>query len=150
MYSPYTRKHISGSRVYMHVMVCPFSAMISFASMTTCQLTCYNSRFLGPLTSGMDALGQTDWQHQNNFVNPPYRLLPHVLQTIRSQRAWPTCGRPVLARASVVSDITGYDRRGAYSPSQYQGVLNSLPTTRAPDEEALRQSRESPATPQSW
>lgn len=58
-----------------------------FASMTTTQLPVYNSRFLDPLTSGVDALAQVDWQAHNNFVNAPFRLLPAVLDTISQQRA---------------------------------------------------------------
>jgi ribonuclease HI len=60
--------------------------MDRFASLTNTQLPRYNSRFWDPLTSGVDALAQQDWAQENNFVNPPFRLIPQVLDIVTSQR----------------------------------------------------------------
>lgn len=75
-----------------------------FASLSTALLPAYNSRFRDPGTSGVDALGQTDWHQHNNFVNAPFRLIPRVLDVVEAQRAeatliaplWP--GQPWLGR----------------------------------------------------
>ncbi|XP_043246606.1 uncharacterized protein LOC122394089 isoform X3 [Amphibalanus amphitrite] len=75
-----------------------------FASLSTAQLPVYNSRFRDPATSGVDALGQRDWHEHNNFVNPPFRMVPRVLDVVEAQRAtatliaplWP--GQPWLDR----------------------------------------------------
>ena len=65
-----------------------------FASMTTTHLERYNSRFIDPLTSGVDALSQTDWSTENNFVNPPFRLLGRVINLIIQTRACATIIAP--------------------------------------------------------
>lgn len=65
-----------------------------FASFSTTQLRVYNSRFLDPGTSGVDALAQTDWGAHNNFVNAPFRLLDRILDLIIAQRAWTTIIAP--------------------------------------------------------
>ena len=75
-----------------------------FAAAATTLLPVYNSRFADPGTAGVDALGQTDWAEENNWVNPPFRLIPRVLDVIETQRAaatliapmWP--GQPWMAR----------------------------------------------------
>ena len=75
-----------------------------FASFTTALLPRYNSRFDDPGTSGVDALGQTDWGRFHNFVNPPFRMIPRVLDVVEAQRAeatliapmWP--GQPWMPR----------------------------------------------------
>ena len=75
-----------------------------FASVSTALLPCYNSRYADPLSVGVDALGQADWAGENNWVNPPFRLVPKVLDVIEAQRAdatliapmWP--GQPWMAR----------------------------------------------------
>ena len=75
-----------------------------FASFTTALLPIYNSRFDDPGTAGVDALGQADWGQHLNFVNPPFRLIPRVLDVVEAQRAeatliaplWP--GQPWMAR----------------------------------------------------
>lgn len=58
-----------------------------FASITTTQLPRYNSRFLDPLSEGVDALAQSNWHQENNYVNSPFRLLPQVIQVIQQQQA---------------------------------------------------------------
>jgi hypothetical protein len=65
-----------------------------FASYSTSQLTRYNSRFLDPATCGVDALAQSDWGIENNFVNPPFRMLDKVMDIIMKQRAWATVIAP--------------------------------------------------------
>ena len=75
-----------------------------FATVSTALLPTYNSRFADPGSTGVDALGQTDWGAENNWVNPPFRLIPRVLDVIEAQRAdatliapmWP--GQPWMAR----------------------------------------------------
>ena len=41
--------------------------MDRFASLSTAQLQTYNSRYLDPWTSGVDALAQTDWSKHNKL-----------------------------------------------------------------------------------
>ena len=75
-----------------------------FASFTTALLPLYNSRFDDPGTAGVDALRQSDWGRHLNYVNPPFRLIPRVLDVIEAQRAeatliaplWP--GQPWMTR----------------------------------------------------
>ncbi|GFR58118.1 reverse transcriptase [Elysia marginata] len=61
-----------------------------FASMNTMLCPRYNSLYLDPFTCGVDALHQSDWATENNFVNAPIRLLDRVLETICSQEAYAT------------------------------------------------------------
>jgi hypothetical protein len=65
-----------------------------FASMITCQVSHYNSRFIDPLTSGVNALSQHNWGELNNFVNCPFRLTDRVLDTTQDQRALATIIAP--------------------------------------------------------
>lgn len=65
-----------------------------FASVLTTQLPKFNSRYHNPLASGIDALAQQDWESHNNYVNPPFRLLPQVLDVIRTQNAEATIIAP--------------------------------------------------------
>ena len=66
-----------------------------FASIATTQLPRYNSRFYDPMTQGVDALSQQDWAEHNNFVNPPFRLLPKVLAKVIQQKAYATVVAPL-------------------------------------------------------
>ena len=66
-----------------------------FASYSTTQLPRYNSRFSDPATSGIDALAQQDWGQENNFVNPPFRMLARVLQVVQDQQAYATVIAPL-------------------------------------------------------
>ena len=61
--------------------------MDRFASAMTTHYQRYNSLFLDPHTSGVDALRQTDCQVHNNFVNVPFRLLNKVINTVCAQKA---------------------------------------------------------------
>ena len=65
-----------------------------FASFMTTQLPEYNSMFWDPLTHGVNALAQTDWASKNNYVNPPFSLIPKVLDIIQSQGATATLIAP--------------------------------------------------------
>ncbi|KAL5018389.1 hypothetical protein ScPMuIL_004111 [Solemya velum] len=85
------------------------------ASFLTKQIPCYNSLFYDPFTSGIDCLGQRDWWQHNNFVNPPFKIIPHVLRVIIDQSAeatviapwWP--GKPWLQTSHAKSnDRTAY------------------------------------------
>ena len=58
-----------------------------FATMNTTQLPKYNSRFLDPFSSGIDALAQQDWDMNNNFINAPFRLIPKILSIIKLYKA---------------------------------------------------------------
>ena len=64
--------------------------MDRFTSAMTTHCQRYNSLFLDPHTSGVDALRQTDWQVHNNFVNAPFRLLNKVINTVCAQKAQAT------------------------------------------------------------
>ncbi len=67
-----------------------------FASCTNAQVELFNSRFWEPLTAGVDALAQTDWDVHNNWVNPPFCLLPKVLSKVVEQKAHATVIAPVF------------------------------------------------------
>lgn len=66
-----------------------------FASFMNSHCRVYNSLFLDPGTSGIDALQQRDWGGENNFVNCPIRLLGKVVEIIRSQKALATIIAPM-------------------------------------------------------
>ena len=55
----------------------------------------YNSRFWDPLSIGVDALAQTDWAKENNFVNPPWILLNKIVDIIQKQQASATVIAPM-------------------------------------------------------
>jgi hypothetical protein len=65
-----------------------------FASMNTALLPRYNSRYLDPCSQGVDALSQQDWAINNNYVNPPFRLLNRVVDVLIDQRAYATVIAP--------------------------------------------------------
>jgi hypothetical protein len=68
-----------------------------FASLLNRQLPRYNSRYLDPQSAGMDALS-LPWNAENNWVNPPFRLIPQILTKLRANPSattliapyWPT------------------------------------------------------------
>lgn len=66
-----------------------------FASMMTAQVPLYNSLYWDPLTSGVNALAQTDWSLLNNYVNAPFSLLPKVIETVIQQQATATVIAPL-------------------------------------------------------
>ena len=65
-----------------------------FASVLTSQCPRYNSRFLNPYTEVVDALHQSNWSTENNFVNPPFRLLPKVINHIQTSKSTATVIAP--------------------------------------------------------
>ena len=65
-----------------------------FASCVNTQIARYNSRFHDPFCEGVDALAQQNWAIENNYVNPPFRLLPKVLQVVETQKAVATVIAP--------------------------------------------------------
>lgn len=65
-----------------------------FASFLTAQLPRYNSRFHDPQAMGVDALAQPDWANENNFINPPFRLLPQILAKVQQEGAMATLIAP--------------------------------------------------------
>ena len=66
-----------------------------FASETNYQLPRYNSRYMDPYAEAVDAFAQQNWGAENNYVNAPFRLIPDVLQIIRTQRADATIIAPM-------------------------------------------------------
>ena len=64
-----------------------------FESERTRQLKRYNSLYLDPETEAVDAMMQ-DWSEENNFINPPFWMLPHVVQKIKEQKATATVIAP--------------------------------------------------------
>lgn len=65
-----------------------------FANLHNTKLPLYNSRFLDPRTQGVDALSQNNWGIHNNYVNPPFRMIPEVLQVVIQQKAVATLIAP--------------------------------------------------------
>ena len=65
-----------------------------FVSATNSQLPRFNSRYHEAHAEGVDALAQGNLDTERNFVNPPFRLIPHVLRVIQAQRAEATIIAP--------------------------------------------------------
>lgn len=65
-----------------------------FATFQNAQLPRFNSRFWEPLSEAIDALAQ-NWQNENNFVNPPWALLPQVIDKIVKEQASATLIAPM-------------------------------------------------------
>ena len=53
-----------------------------FALEMTVQISRYNSLFYNTGTSRVDALAQTDWDTENNFINPPFWLIPKIFKKV--------------------------------------------------------------------
>ena len=66
-----------------------------FAFMMTAQVPRFNSLYWYPLTSGVNALAQTDCSLLNNYVNAPFSLLPKVKDTVIQQQATATVITPL-------------------------------------------------------
>ena len=90
-----------------------------FASAISTQLPVYNSRYLDPNGMKVDALAQPDWQQENNYVNPPIRLMSQILRIIQNQKAhatiiapyWPTqVWFPLLRRLSISPPLRIFKR----------------------------------------
>ena len=65
-----------------------------FGSILTHQLPRYNSLYWDPGTEGVDALFQTNWDLEVNFVNPPFRLLSKVINHIQTTQSEATVIAP--------------------------------------------------------
>ena len=65
-----------------------------FGSILIRQLPRYNSLYWDPETEGVDALSQSNWQSEINFVNPPFRLLPKVIDHVCATNAEATVVAP--------------------------------------------------------
>ena len=66
-----------------------------FASNMNAQLPRFNSRFWEPNSEGINALAQ-DWSQENNYANPPWALIPRVIQKIIADQAECTIIAPVF------------------------------------------------------
>ncbi len=66
-----------------------------FATLTTTQLPRYNSRFYDPRSEGVDALAQQNWGTENNFVNPPFCMIPKIIELLKKQKAVATLITPM-------------------------------------------------------
>jgi hypothetical protein len=64
-----------------------------FATLQNTQLHRFNSRFWEPMTEGVDAFAQS-WSGENNYINPPWVLLPRVVEKIIQDKAWATIIAP--------------------------------------------------------
>ena len=78
---------------YLNVLWGPHT-IDRFATMATTKCISYNSRFLDPASMGVDALLQGDWGTENNYVNPPIRLIDQVLDIVCQQQATATIIAP--------------------------------------------------------
>ena len=65
-----------------------------FATFQNSQLPRFNSRFWEPLSEAVDALAQ-NWQGENNFVNPPWALIPQIIDKIVKEQAMATLIAPI-------------------------------------------------------
>jgi len=69
-----------------------------FATSINHQLPRYNSRFYDPQAEATDAMTQ-DWSHNNNYINPPWRMLPQIIQKIRQENCTATLIAPLWPSA---------------------------------------------------
>ena len=65
-----------------------------FASFTTALLPRYNSRYWDPSAEAVDGLAQ-DWSNENNFCNPPWRMLSDVVEKIAREAVTATVIAPM-------------------------------------------------------
>ena len=65
-----------------------------FATLQNTQLPRFNSRYFEPASEGIDALAQ-NWALDNNYINPPWALLPKVIDKILMDKAMATVIAPV-------------------------------------------------------
>ena len=65
-----------------------------FASDMTAQISRYNSLFYDTGTSGVDALAQTDWDTENNFINLLFWLIPKILKEVTQTKCVATIIAP--------------------------------------------------------
>ncbi len=107
-----------------------------FASATTALLPVYNSLFLDPQTSGVDAMVQ-DWSGTHNWWNPPFALLPQVIKKIQRERATGTLIAPLWCGATWYRELQNL----SVSPPLHLPSHPGLCTRRAGHSEVLKNFR---------
>ena len=66
-----------------------------FATLNNTQLERFNSRYLTPGTEAVDAMSQ-NWSEENNYINPPWVMLPQIIEKIIADRAYATVIAPIF------------------------------------------------------
>ena len=69
-----------------------------FAACHNAQLPRYNSRHWDPKSAGVDAMAQQDWSVHNNYCNPPFWMIPKILNLLTVQKAQAMVIVPAWAR----------------------------------------------------
>jgi len=65
-----------------------------FATENNAQLARFNSAWCQPSSEGVDAFAQTNWATERNWCNPPWALLPRLVQLLRATGAAATVIAP--------------------------------------------------------
>ena len=65
-----------------------------FATFLNTQLPVFNTRYWEPMSGGIDALAQ-NWALENNYINPPWALLPKIIDKVIMDKAIATVIAPV-------------------------------------------------------
>lgn len=73
-------------------------SMDRMASLNNAKTRRYNSRFRDPAAEAVDCFTQ-DWTNDNNYVCPPFALIPRILRLIEEQHATATIIVPVWPSA---------------------------------------------------
>lgn len=94
-----------------------------FAAFDNTQLPEYNSYYHDPATSGIDALAQQDWGAHHNWVNPPFRLIPRILQVIRQQGATATLIAPYWPAQPWFQTLVSMTREPPIRLSNHRGLF---------------------------
>jgi len=58
----------------------------------------YNSRFYHPQAEATDAMTQ-DWSQENNYINPPFRMLPQIIKKVLQEECQATIIAPLWPSA---------------------------------------------------
>ena len=66
-----------------------------FASSLNAQLPRFNSRFWEPGTEALNAMAQ-DWSQDHNYINPPWAMLPRILEKVIADQAECTIIAPMF------------------------------------------------------
>ena len=81
------------------------------------QLPQYNSRFYDLGAVGIDYLAQRDWDSENNFANPPFRIIPAILHILQWYKADATLTAPHWRMVSSTgSDVSRSSDTSVESP----------------------------------
>ena len=86
----------------------------------TAQISRYNFLFYNTGTSGVDALAQTDWATENNFINLPFWADPQDLKKgcpnkVCSHNYHPTLAQPTLVQKAS-ENVSGLPSKNPKSP----------------------------------